>query len=109
MSKILTLLAFFNFFLISFSYSEIVASIEIDGNQRISDETIIVIGNLKINENYDDIKLNNTFDKLFSSNFFKDLILNLENNILKIKVEENPIIENIEIVGIKSKQFKTFI
>ena len=109
MPKIFILLVFFNIFLISSSNSEIVKAIDINGNQRISDETIIVIGNLKIDENYDEDKLKITFDKLFSSNFFKDLKLSLENNVLKIYIKENPIIENIEIDGIKSKEFTEFI
>ena len=35
---------------------------------------------------------------------FKDISIKLENNILKIDLKENPIIEDIQITGIKSNQ-----
>ena len=38
--------------------------------------------------------------------FLKMFLLNFKNNILKINVKENPIIENININGIKSKKLK---
>ena len=41
--------------------------------------------------------------------FLKNVSINLNNNILIINVEENPIIENIKILnGIKSKKLKKF-
>ena len=40
------------------SYSEVVKKIEISGNQRISLETILVLGNISINKNFEDKDLN---------------------------------------------------
>ena len=46
---------FINFFLIllaSISYAEIVKDIALSGNKRLSKESIIVFGNIKINNDY---------------------------------------------------------
>ena len=94
----------FLLFLASFSYAEIVNSLVINGNQRLSKESIIVFGNIELNKNYNQKKLNFIFKDLYSTNFFKDIKLSIKNNILIISVVENPIIEELEINGIKSKK-----
>ena len=43
---------------------------------------------------------------MYDTNFFKDITLELISNKLKIKVDENPIIENITFNGIKSDTLK---
>ena len=38
---------------------------------------------------------------------FKNVSLSIDNSLLTIDLDENPIIENIEILGIKNKSFRT--
>ena len=85
--------------------AEIVEKIEINGNKRVSDETIIVLGNIKKNENFTSAELNSTLKKLYDTNFFTNINISFDNNLLRIDVIENPIIEDIEITGIKKKSF----
>ncbi len=92
-------------FSLSYSYAEVIKDIQISGNKRISNETIIVLGETSISDNFESSDLNNTLKKLYETNFFKDINISFENGILNIKVLENPIIEDIEITGIKSKSF----
>ena len=47
--------------------------------------------------------INNTFKNLFQTNYFKDLKINFYSGKLNIIVEENPIIQEIQINGIKNK------
>ncbi len=98
----ITLIIFLTF---SYSYSEIIKNVEVSGNKRISQETVIVLGQIELNKDFSSIKLNETLKKLYDTNFFSDISLSVENEILKIKVIENPIIENIEITGIRNKEF----
>tara|TARA_B100001063_G_C16763182_1_gene557114 strand:+ start:126 stop:2375 length:2250 start_codon:yes stop_codon:yes gene_type:complete len=84
--------------------AEIITNINVEGNQRISKETIVVLGDIKLNQNFDNIKLNDTLKKLYETNFFGNISLSVNNGVLKINVTENPIIENIEINGIKDKK-----
>ena len=98
----------FNFFIIlifstNVSFSEIINEIKIIGNKRISNQTIIVLGDINIGTDYTNDNLNSTLGKLYETNFFSDINLSFNNNILKIVLTENPIIENINITGIKKK------
>ena len=43
--------------------------------------------------------------KLYDTNFFEDINLDFNSGNLSINVVENPIIENIELTGIKNKTF----
>ena len=83
--------------------SEIIKKIEIIGNERISDETILMFSNISDNQNIDDSDVNSVLKNLYESNFFKDVKVKFDNSILQINVIENPIIYNIEFRGIKSK------
>ena len=42
----------------------------------------------------------------YETDFFKEINLKVENNILKIEISENPIIEDIQINGLKNKKFE---
>ena len=82
-----------------------VENIEIIGNKRISDETVLVLGNINLNNFFDDQNLDKILKNLYSSNFFADVRLSFDNNTLKIELIENPIIENIEFTGFKNTDF----
>jgi len=90
-------------FLTSQSVSETVNKIEIIGNDRISNESIKMFISIDINDEINDVRLNNILKDLYETNFFKDISLKFDNQILLINVEENPIIENIYYKGVKSK------
>ncbi len=94
---------------IGISFSEIVKKIEIFGNERIPIETINMLSDVKINDNINENDINNLLKNLYDTNFFKNLEIKLDNNVLKISVEENPIISDIKIKGIKSNRIKDAI
>ena len=100
------LISFLFFLSISPSYSEVVKKIEIQGNERISNETIILFSKINIDDDLDSNDLNDILKRLYETNFFKDIFIKLDSKILKISVDENPIIENIEYNGIKSNTLK---
>ena len=58
---------------ISFSTlkAEVVNEIVINGNQKISDETIIIYGDIKKNLDYSDKDLNKILKNLYETNFLK--------------------------------------
>ncbi len=101
--KILTLI--FCFFLLTSSLkAEIIDSISIDGNQRISSETIQMFSGVSVNDDLSENDLNTILKKLYNTNFFNLVSIKIIDRTLFIKVEENPIIENIEYKGIKSSK-----
>ena len=90
-------------FITSISIAEIVSNIVIKGNKRLSDESIIVFSKIELNKNYDSNQLNQIIKDLYETNFFKKISLKKESTTLILEVLENPIIENIEIKGVKNK------
>ena len=94
-------------FLILFNtnlYSEVVKNIDISGNKRISAETIKVYGSISLNQDYSQNDINIILKNLYETNFFSDVQLSIENQTLKIIVEEYPVINVIEIQGEKANK-----
>ena len=86
------------------SNAEVIKKIEIEGNDRIADETIKMLGNIDKTSLANENSINNILIDLYNSNFFKDIKVFYENEILKIIVVENPLIYKINFEGIKAKK-----
>jgi len=93
------------FILTNFVRAEIVNEIVVEGNKRISLETVITLGDLNKTYDYDENKINNSLKTLYESEFFENITIKITDNKLIVSVIENPIIEDIEITGIKNKSF----
>ena len=93
-------------FLVSSAYSEVVQKIEIKGNERISNETIAIFGDIVIGKNYEISDVNLIIKKLYDTTFFSDISVKLVDNKLTIIVKENPIVNTIVFEGEKAKKFK---
>ena len=93
--------------LIFFSASaEIVKNVKIEGNNRISSETIKVYGEINIGDDYSSFDINQILKNLYKTNFFEDVKISLTSNVLNIFVEEYPIINFIDLQGEPSKTVK---
>ena len=86
--------------------AEIVNQIVINGNKRVSNETIMVYGEIKKNANYSEIDLNRILKNFYSTDFFEDVEVNLKNNVLTVNLKEYPIVNQLVIVGEKSNSLK---
>ena len=93
-------------FLFSFKYSlaDIVKDIKIIGNERISSDTIKLFSEISLNDSLEIEDLNIILKKLYDTNFFENINVSFKNNLLLIKVIENPIIDNIEYRNIKAQK-----
>ena len=89
--------------------SAAVNKIEIIGNDRIADETIKMFISVDIKDEINDEKLNKILKDLYETEFFKDISVKFDNQILSIIVQENPIIEKIIYNGIKSSRILEII
>ena len=86
---------------ISNSIAEKISEIKITGNERIADETILMFSKTNLGDDINENDLNNLLKNLYNTNFFKNVTVSINNQILEIIVEENPIIESISYNGIK--------
>ena len=103
--KILFVICYLLFFSNN-SFSEVVNKIEVKGNDRISLETIAMFGDISIGKNYESSDINLLIKKLYESNFFSNISIELKNNKLSIAVVENPLINLIIFEGEKADKNK---
>jgi outer membrane protein insertion porin family len=87
-------------------YSESYSKISVNGNKRISKESVIIFGKIDLNKDFNKNEFNNILKNLYETDFFKEVSVSGNNNTLVIELVENPIIEDIEIEGIKNEKLK---
>jgi len=83
----------------SFSQEDTISSIVVNGNKRITSETIIAISNVEKGASYSPSQLNSALQLIKKSTFFKTVTVSFENNVLMINVVENPTINSINFEG----------
>jgi outer membrane protein insertion porin family len=84
------------------AYSNVIEKFNIEGNQRISENTIILFSEVNIGQVITNNDPNIILNNLYNTKYFNDIRLSLKNNILNIFVEEFPIIQKINYTGVKS-------
>ena len=65
-----------------------------------------MFSDITVGDKIENIDTNNILKKLYDTNFFSNISINLNENILNINVSEYPIVQNVNIEGIKSKKIK---
>ena len=71
----------------------------VQGAKRIDPETIISFGQFELGEQLDDVKLNEIIKNLFNTGLFADVQLSLQDGLLTVFVEENPLINRVIFEG----------
>ena len=102
---IVFLILFFTFYNVN-SYSEVVNNVEVQGNNRISSETIMIFGDIVIGNNYEESDVGLLIKKLYETNYFSNISVELNNGNLIVTVEENPIINSVNFEGEKASKYK---
>ena len=102
--KTILFLIFFSFISTPWLRAEVIEKIDIEGNQRISSETIKMFAGVSVSDDLSESDLNEILKKLYNTNFFDLVSVKILKNKLLIKVKENPIIQNITFEGIKSSK-----
>ena len=103
MIKLISSIIIFFFIMLPLN-SEVIKEIKVINNERISKETIQIFSNIKVGEDYDQNDLNRILKEIYDTNFFSNVSLEIKDGILIIDVEENKIIQNITVEGIKRKE-----
>lgn len=92
------------FFLTTSSYSEI-KKIDISGNVRVNSNTIETLVDKK-NKNVDSIYINELTKKIYDTDFFSDVKISFSQDVLKIVVIENPVVNFFYINGLEEDDLK---
>ena len=99
MQKFLIIILFLFTITISFAEENLIKKIDINGNQRIDEETIISYSNIKLDEIYSEEKGNEILKSLFNTELFSNIEIKYNDNQLSISVVENPTINLIKFKG----------
>ena len=91
-------------FIFNSANAEVIKNIKIENNDRVSKESIIAFGNIKLGSDYNDNQINKILNDLYDTNFFEDIKIKVEASTLVIYVQEKKIIQSVILDGIKSKE-----
>ena len=94
------------YFFVSHAFSQNINNIKIEGNKRVSEETIKIYGEINLDTSYDEKKLNQIIKNLYSTNFFEDVKVSISGSTLKVNLKEYPIVNQLTILGEQSNKFK---
>ena len=99
--KYIFIIFIWQFININHSYSQIVKEIQVKGNDRVNVESIKMFSNVNVGNDLNNDDLNEIIKKLYETEFFNNVSLDFNNQILTIFVEENSIVQNLIIKGLK--------
>ena len=74
-----------------------VSKIEVSGKQRMDDESVRILANVKIGENIGEMRANEIAKDLEKSGYFSKINVRMNGNTLKINVIEAPIINQVTV------------
>ena len=86
------------------SIADVIKDFKVEGNNRVSNQTVIMFSNLNIGDDANNDILNEALKNLYYTDYFKEISISFDSGLLNIKVEENPIIQSVTINGIKSSR-----
>ena len=76
-----------------------VSRIDIDGNKRMDTESVRILAGVKIGDNINDAHTNQIAKKLQESGYFSRVDVRMTGNVLKIKLNESPIVNMVTVEG----------
>ena len=87
-------------FIYSIAFADTIKKIKIDGNNRVSEATVILFSKLNIGDELKPSNLNKALKELYDTDYFKDVSIRSDDEVVYISVKENPIIQSVVIKGI---------
>ncbi len=103
MFKFISIILFFTLFTFKVN-SEVVNKIEVKNNNRVSKDTILIFSKIEIGKDYTQNDLNSIIQDLYETDFFSNITLEIIDGTLIIDIEENKIIQQVTINGIKKSE-----
>ena len=81
------------------AYAQTIAQIRIEGNQRVEEETVLSYLQFSRGDEFDPEKIDESIKVLFQTGLFSDVQMFQRGNTLVIKLEENPLINQVNFEG----------
>ena len=106
MGKIIKILLLLIIFTGGLKANETSKQVIINGNKRISDETIKIYGEIDAKKEINEKEINLILKNLYSTDFFERVDVSFSENVLTIDLKEYPVINQLLIVGEKNNGIK---
>ena len=90
------IIAIFFYFSFSSSNAAVISNVVLENNERISKETVITYGNIKLNKDYNQNEINQILYNLYNTNFFQDVKIQIKDDSL---IGIGAIILNKAVIG----------
>ena len=97
--KKVSYIALLSLFVASNSFGATVSRIDVSGNQRMDDESIRILSDVKIGDNVGESRANAIAKKLQESHYFSKINVRMSGSVLKIEVVESPIVNMVTVEG----------
>lgn len=91
---------------VSSAYAAVVSSIVIEGNQRIENDTILSYVQVSPGQDATSEKIDESVKALFQTGLFADVQVTTRGSTLVVKVEENPMVNEVNFEGNKEVKDK---
>ncbi len=78
----------------------VVRDIRVEGIQRTEPGTVFSYLPVKVGETFDDDKATAALKALYATGFFKDVRIEVQNDVLVVRVEERPAIASVDFTGV---------
>lgn len=92
-----------SFFSITIAEAVPIKSIEINGLNTISRGTVLSYLPLEVGDDYNQQSSSEIISALYKTDFFKDIEVSQNNQVLTINIQENPSIKSIELLNYSNK------
>ncbi|MCB0138258.1 MAG: outer membrane protein assembly factor BamA [Caldilineaceae bacterium] len=83
----------------SAAQAQTISAIQVVGNQRVENETVLSYMQISPGEAYDAGKVDDSVKVLFQTGLFSDVRIGLRGSVLVVQVEENPMINRVNFEG----------
>ena len=80
-------------------YATVLSRIDVSGNQRMDTESVRILSEVKVGDNINSETVNDIAKRLQSSGYFSSVNASLDGSVLKIKVNESPIVNMVTVEG----------
>ncbi|UOF93912.1 MAG: outer membrane protein assembly factor BamA [Bordetella sp.] len=87
----------------------VIRDIKIQGIKRVERETVFTYLPIKIGNTFSNIESKNVIHKLYETGFFKNIEIKIQNDVVWIFLEENPVIFSVNFNKIKAFDLQTII
>mgnify|MGYP002623774599 CR=1 FL=1 len=77
----------------------VLSRIDVTGTQRMDAESVRILSDVKVGDNVNSETVNDIAKKLQTSGYFSTVNTSLDGNVLKIKVDESPLINMVTVEG----------